>query len=89
VILFGVALWKKDDGVKKYGLALSIFGTAVAAYQTLLQYGIVPSLLCSTGDLSTSCAQRFILSFGYLTIPLMSLSTFALLIALAAPKRRP
>lgn len=78
-ILFGIALWKKLP-VVTYSLALSLIGALIAAYHTALQFDIVPSLPCAKD--AVSCTQRFILEYGYITIPVMSLTAFLLLILL-------
>lgn len=88
VILFGLALWKRDHGVWLYSLTLSVIGAAIAGYHYLLQLGIAPSLPCSAVGYSASCAQRFVMTFGYITIPVMALTAFVLLALLALTMRR-
>lgn len=83
VIIAAVALWKNDRRAIRYLMALSAIGVAVAGYHYLLEWGLVPSGLCpATGP---NCAQRFVYEFGYITLPLMSLTAFAIsfLVALA------
>lgn len=80
VILLGVALWKKDSREALYCLILSVVGAAIAGYHYLMQIGIAPSLPCSAVGYSASCSQRFVMQFGYITIPMMSLTAFALII---------
>ncbi|MBI2113405.1 MAG: disulfide bond formation protein B [Candidatus Wildermuthbacteria bacterium] len=86
-ILFFTALLKKDSGIFQYTIPLSIVGAVVAGYQYLLQMGFMPSLLC-TADYTVSCAQRFFMYFGYVTIPFMSLILFLLLIALGVIRKK-
>lgn len=88
VILLGMALLKKDDGIAPYSAALSFLGMLTAGYQSLLQIGIAPSILCSTVGFSVSCSQRFVLQFGYITIPMMALTAFALIFVLMIIKMR-
>lgn len=80
VILLGIALWKKDSREALYCLVLSVAGAAIAGYHYLMQVGIAPSLPCSALGYSVSCSQRFVMQFGYITIPMMSLTAFALMI---------
>jgi disulfide bond formation protein DsbB len=80
-VLLGLALWKKDKGIALYSLALSIVGSAIAGYHYLLQRGVVPELPCAAVGISESCSQRFVMTFGYITIPLMAFTAFLLLIA--------
>lgn len=77
VILLGMALWKKDRGIADYSIALSLGGAIIAGYQYLLQLGLVPSLPCSAIGDSVSCTQRFVMQFGYITIPLMAFTALS------------
>lgn len=76
VILFVIALYKKDKAIIDYTLWLSVIGAAIAAYHYLLQIGVAPELTCSATGYSVSCSKRFIMSFGYITIPMMALTAF-------------
>lgn len=82
VVLFGIALWKKDSRVWVYSLWLSLFGAAVAFYQYLLQWGLAPAV-CGTVPGVGDCSARIILGLGYVTIPMMALTGFGALILLA------
>ena len=79
VIILGLALWKKTKDAAEYCLALSIIGGVIAAYHFYGQ-SFNPSALpaCDVAG-GGSCALRFFVEFGYVTIPLMSLTTFALI----------
>ncbi|MDP3764081.1 MAG: disulfide bond formation protein B [bacterium] len=76
-IILGLALIKKDLAVTRYIKTLSLFGLVISAYQSLLQMGLVPSIICGTS--SISCAQRYFINFGYITLPLMGFTAFLLL----------
>ncbi|MEY4731403.1 MAG: hypothetical protein RL681_349 [Candidatus Parcubacteria bacterium] len=76
VLIAGVALWTNDWRVFRYLMALSAVGAALAGYHYLLEWGLVPSGFCPANG--PDCAQRFVYEFGYITIPLMSLTVFAL-----------
>ena len=80
VVLFGLTLWKRNYGIAFYGIALSTIGAVISAYHYLLQIGVAPSLPCSAVGYSVSCSQRFVLQFGYITIPMMALTAFLLII---------
>lgn len=82
VILFGLALWKNEKITADYHIALSVFGGALAGYHYMLQIGVLPPLSCSAVGFSVSCAERFVMSFGYITIPMMSLTAFGLIVIL-------
>ena len=80
VILLGMLLWKKRGaGIVDGNIILSIIGTAIALYHYLLQTGLTPGLPCSVTGYSVSCSERFVMSFGYITIPLMTLTAFVLI----------
>lgn len=79
VLILGMALWRKDFGIVAYGFLLSVLGFIVAFYHYLLQLGIAPDLGCDAVGYSVSCAQRFVMNFGYITIPLMAASAFLLM----------
>lgn len=78
-VLLGIALWRKN--YEKYNsIVLSAIGAAIAGYHYLLQIGIAPELPCSATGYSVACSQRFVMSFGYITIPVMALTVFVMII---------
>ena len=87
VVILGLALWKKDVGISLYGIALSIIGGVIAIYHTYLQFGGSPIIPCSA-NVAASCAQRYFLEFGYVTIPTMALTSFVLIALLLYSHKR-
>lgn len=84
VVLFGIALWKNDYGVKKYNLVLSLIGLTIALYHVMLQ--LYPTVLPCTSQ-SVSCATKQVSYFGFITIPVMSAAAFlAIIILMWIPK---
>lgn len=79
VIIFGLALIKKTRDAHFYGLALGGLGVLVAAYHYLMQVDLITPTTCSAVGYASSCADSFTLTFGYITIPLMALTAFALI----------
>jgi disulfide bond formation protein DsbB len=77
-VLFAVALVKNKKDVADYAVPLSAIGGLIAAYHYYIQLGGLPLITCSATD-AGACAQRFVMMFGYITIPMMALSAFALL----------
>jgi disulfide bond formation protein DsbB len=84
VLIFAVAwyrswMYKISNGeVLRYGLAMSIVGGAIALfhyYGSMFNTDILAA--CEAGGVS--CAKQYFLSFGYINIPFMALSTFILL----------
>ncbi len=83
VLILGLALWGRHKGVRALldsSLVLSGVGAVVALYHYLMQLGIVPEGSCAAVGYSVSCAKVFVMTFGYITIPLMALSAFLLII---------
>lgn len=81
VVLFALALYKRDRLAADYSIALSVFGAAAALYQHYLQMGgnaLIPCPASGAGD----CAQRFMFEFNYITFPLMAATLFGFLILL-------
>lgn len=79
-VLLVLALWWHDTRVALYSIAFSLLGGAIALYQHFLQMtgeGVLPCP-ASAGD----CIKRFLFEFDFVTFPLVSFFTFALLIAL-------
>lgn len=76
IIILGIALFKKEN-IASYIKTLSIVGLVISGYHSLLQMGLVPSVIC--GATSVSCVQRYFINFGYITLPLMGFTAFLLL----------
>lgn len=87
VIILGMALYKRygghayrQAGIADYAITLSGIGALIAGYHYLLQIGVAPELPCSATGYSVACSQRFVMTFGYITIPMMALTAFLLII---------
>lgn len=78
VAILTVGILLKDKRVSRYVLPLSILGFVVAAYHNLVYYGVIPEV-CVQG---VSCTTRFFAWFGFVTIPLLSLTAFAVITTL-------
>jgi disulfide bond formation protein DsbB len=79
VILLGAALWYKNKKLHVYTIILSVAGGILALYNTFLQFGGSSIMPCGA---SVSCAKRYFLEFGYVTIPTMAFTGFLLIILL-------
>ncbi len=75
-----IGLLTKDKFMPKYVLALTFVGWPIALYHNLLYYQILPESIapCLNG---VSCTTRFFAWFGFITIPLLSLSAYTVIIA--------
>jgi disulfide bond formation protein DsbB len=78
--IYLLALIKNDDSVADYGLLLSVVGFCLSLYHYLLQMKIITAGACSTTGFGVSCSDIYVKLFGYITIPMMSMSTFGLII---------
>lgn len=80
VFVLGLALWRKDKAVKSYSLLLAVIGGLIAGYHYLLQIGVASGVPCGAVGYSVSCSQRFVMEYGYITIPMMALTAFVMII---------
>jgi disulfide bond formation protein DsbB len=77
-LLLLVALIKKDEAVRKYCLTLSGIGILISIYHTYIQFGGNDLIPCSTSGVS--CQHVYFVTYGYITIPTMALTAFALIL---------
>jgi len=84
IILSAAILTKKNEKIITYiSLILSIIGIIIAGYHYLYQLNIAPEFYCSKNNYSSiSCSQVFVKQFGYITIPMMSLTAFSFIVVL-------
>ncbi len=87
VIILAVGLFPFDKSVVKYALPLAIAGWLTAIYHNLLYAGIIPESIqpCSRG---VSCTEEYIDLFGFLSIPMLSLLSFSVVLALLVILKR-
>lgn len=78
----GVSLWRKEKLAVFYALPLSVLGALVALFQSLADWGIGGSLLPCTAE-GGLCARVYVMEYGYVTIPVMALTTFVYLLAVS------
>lgn len=83
IFVLGLVLLFNKKKIYKFLLLLAIPGFMVAAYQTMTQFQLkaVPLLECVAIP-GADCAKINMLEFGYITIPVMSLTFFAYVIVL-------
>ena len=84
-IILGIATFLSDNGIRKYVLPLVVLGFIIATYHYILQMSPLP-LPCT--DEVASCAAKQAARFGYITIPLMSWTAFALIGILMVFKKK-
>lgn len=79
VLLLALSKYYKDAKIALYSLPMVLLGAAVATYHYTLQLGVNPYAPCSAVGYSVSCSDRFVLNYGYITIPMMALTAFLLM----------
>lgn len=79
--ILGVGVYRKDTNAAYYVLPLSIVGSVIALYHSLLQWGIIKEAVqvCS---IDSSCVVPQINWLGFITIPFMSLVSFLVITGL-------
>lgn len=82
VLILGVALFRKDKNIFPYISGMSVVGGIIALYHYLMQLGWAPAVSCDAIGYSVSCSKVFIMSLGYITIPMMAFTAFALIFLL-------
>lgn len=86
VVLLTVGILRKDKNIGWYVVPLASIGWVIALYHNLLYYNIIPESAapCISG---VSCTTKFIQWFGFVTIPLLSLTAFTVILICMALKQ--
>lgn len=77
VLIFGLALIKKDKNITDYGLSLAFAGWLISIYHNYIYYQGSSSIVCKIGE---SCIIPYVTEFGYVTIPMMAFTVFSLIL---------
>ena len=77
-IVLGVALWKSDYSVSKYVIPISVIGLLLSCYHYAMQY--IPNFFYDSCSGGFSCQYKWISIFGFISIPLMALTSFAIIL---------
>lgn len=78
IIIIAVGILRKDKKLYQYVLPMSILGWGIALYHILLQKGIIPEAIAPC-TLAASCTREYTGYFGFITIPVMSFTAFAVI----------
>ncbi|PLX26859.1 disulfide bond formation protein B [Candidatus Parcubacteria bacterium] len=81
VFLLGLAIYKKEKAIVDYSLLLLLFGGLISLYHNYIYYRIIDTAFCETGQLAT-CTTKYIFEMGYITIPLMAMTSIILMASL-------
>lgn len=84
VILLGLALLKKDEGIVDYVLSLSIVGAVISIYHNYIYFKSLASAFCT---ISEPCTVAYVTEFNYITIPMMALTAFLLITLLLIARK--
>ena len=77
-VILTVGILRQERWILQYVLPLSLAGLAIAIYHNLLYYGVISESIqpCREG---ISCTARQLEWLGFITIPLMALTAFAVI----------
>ena len=81
-----IATIRRDKNIIPYALTLSLSGLALSVYHYQLQFFPEQSSSCG---LDASCTYRWIEVFGFVTIPLLALTSFAFISMILITTPRP
>lgn len=82
VALFLVSLIKRARHISDHILTLAGIGAVIATFHYYEQITNTQVVTCGTVGFSQSCTEKFFLTFGYITIPMMALTAFVMIILL-------
>ena len=80
VPILGLAAWRRDHHIRPYAGLVAALGGTISVYHVLLEH--YPSLEAGACEVANPCTIIWVRRFGYLTIPVMALSAFALIVTL-------
>jgi disulfide bond formation protein DsbB len=80
ILLIGII--RKDRMVAWYGIVLAFFGSIIALYHYLIEHAILDPLATCVAQGSVPCTAIYVNQFGYITIPMMSLTACVLIFVL-------
>ena len=85
VVILGVSAITRFHRIRPFAAALAGLGACVSIFHILVER--YPNLETSSCDPANPCSLIWVEKFGYLTIPTMALSGFALILVLLAVAR--
>lgn len=85
VVICGIGALVRDAGSWRYGVPLAAIGFLIAAYHVALQFQ--PALDVVSCDAGAPCTGRYVLVFGFVSIPVLAGSAFLLILGLLVAAR--
>jgi disulfide bond formation protein DsbB len=77
-----IAAVRNDHRIATYLLPLPVVGAGVSTYHLLVENGVVEQSTVCQLSAPGGCATKWIEEFGYITIPTLAITAFALLIVI-------
>jgi disulfide bond formation protein DsbB len=88
-VILGVAAFRGDGNVWRYGLPLAVVGLVIAAYHSLLYAGVIEEALQPCSASGPSCSGEDMTLFEVVPIPYLAVASFALIaVALLFARRK-
>ena len=78
VLILGIAIVRRDIGVRIYAIPLAAVGAAIAGYHYLLEW--FPQIDTGACSAVIPCTQVWFREFGFVSLPLLALIAFSLVI---------
>lgn len=86
VFLLGMGIIRREHKIIDYVLMLSIVGSIISLYHNYITFGGESILPCPADGVS--CTKLYVYEFGYISIPMMMLTAFALTIFFLAIQKK-
>lgn len=86
VFMLGMAMVRREHKPVDYVIMLSVIGSIISLYHNYISLGGNSFLPCPAGGVS--CTKLYVYEFGYISIPMMMLTAFALVIFLLAIQKK-
>ncbi|MDP3874958.1 MAG: disulfide bond formation protein B [bacterium] len=81
IFIFAVALWRRERSAYYYVVPPVVLASIIAVYQSYVFLGGSSFLTCTNAE--GACSKIYVVAFGYITIPIMSLTISLYILFLA------
>jgi disulfide bond formation protein DsbB len=78
-VILGIAVVRRDEGVRRYVLPLAVVGGAISTYHYVIQR--FPDLAAGSCSTTVPCTTALVWKFEFVSIPLMALASFGVIVA--------
>ncbi len=80
VLILGIAAIRRDTAIRLYAIPLAAVGLGISSYHYLLEW--FPDIDAGACKVGIPCTQVWFREFGFVSLPLLALVSFALVITL-------